>query len=320
MENLDCWEIKTGTAAGLAFSPEYGAKVIRKAERFLHTNADQLFKAQTKKVGLPQRNAMIFDTVRYANSPVSRLRSRLLRLPRPYRSESMLATRDERTQKGKQKRGEVLAAVTSPRYQIKKSLVPVAPSNLTSKNMDYECSAAGKYRHLLERLDKKRRQEYQLTLEKNGVLKNVAQLRERIKEMSSADQEAAAARGGTLLPRAAEIGFAQMRLKRHHTIQTYGDQILQLRKEHDAKESALAKVQSKIESIKFEVARLREEQCEHYHGLLSGGLDTRQEGLSWIVKEIWALGRNVNLTKLPPYLDGKAVEYLFTVSLLRYHW
>ena len=49
----------------------------------------------------------------------------------------------------------------------------------------------------------------------------------------------------------------------------------------------------------------------HYLKLLKDGKDTRNEGLSWIIKEIYLLGKTVIMSYLPNYLDKNAIDFIF---------
>ena len=49
----------------------------------------------------------------------------------------------------------------------------------------------------------------------------------------------------------------------------------------------------------------------HYLNILKEGTDTRSEGLSWIIKEIFALNKNVLMSYLPNFLDEDAIKFLF---------
>ena len=49
----------------------------------------------------------------------------------------------------------------------------------------------------------------------------------------------------------------------------------------------------------------------HYHKLLFEGKDTRSEGLTWIVKAIWNLGKEVIMSYIPTYFDEECIKYLF---------
>jgi len=49
----------------------------------------------------------------------------------------------------------------------------------------------------------------------------------------------------------------------------------------------------------------------HYLKLLKAGIDTRSEGLSWIIKEIFALNKNVLMSYLPNFLDEECIKFIF---------
>eukprot|EP01022_Parablepharisma_sp_SALTPOND_P013221 TRINITY_DN1748_c0_g1_i1.p3 TRINITY_DN1748_c0_g1~~TRINITY_DN1748_c0_g1_i1.p3 ORF type:complete len:477 (-),score=54.39 TRINITY_DN1748_c0_g1_i1:7589-9019(-) len=242
---------------------------------------------------------MIFETVKVAQSPVHKLLRRGLST-------------------------EQFSKDLTTEYSMSTKAVQMEP-NVVTKNMNYEATVACKYKHLKGLLDKKKKQISALTCEKNSMLKNIAQVKERIRELKVTDYELAS--GGTTgrafhkissstmnSLKVAELSIAQAKIKRRNMINTYNEQIAEVRKELLTKEAALQELNEKVTSIKFELARLREEQSEYYHKLLAEGMDTRQEGLSWIFKAIWSLGKNVNLSKLPIYLDEKAVEYLLEFS------
>lgn len=70
---------------------------------------------------------------------------------------------------------------------------------------------------------------------------------------------------------------------------------------------------AKCRALRQEIQAIREEQNNHYHQILQYGTDTRQEGLVWVLKAIWYLDSNINLSKLPKFLDPLSIHYLFTV-------
>ena len=59
----------------------------------------------------------------------------------------------------------------------------------------------------------------------------------------------------------------------------------------------------KEEKAKYiiELTAIRNELFVHYHRLLNEGKDTRNEGLSWIIKAIWNLEYNVLISYLPNF-------------------
>ena len=56
---------------------------------------------------------------------------------------------------------------------------------------------------------------------------------------------------------------------------------------------------------------IRQNLINSYHLKLYEGLDFHGEGLSSIIKDIWNLGVNVNVSFMPSYLDAKCIDFLF---------
>ena len=56
---------------------------------------------------------------------------------------------------------------------------------------------------------------------------------------------------------------------------------------------------------------IRKNLINSYHLKLYEGLDFHGEGLPSIIKDIWNLGVNVNVSFMPSYLDEKAIDFLF---------
>ena len=54
----------------------------------------------------------------------------------------------------------------------------------------------------------------------------------------------------------------------------------------------------------------------HYLNLLHDGKDTRNEGLCWIIREIFSLNKKVMLSYLPEFLDKIGMKYLFNMAHL----
>ena len=55
---------------------------------------------------------------------------------------------------------------------------------------------------------------------------------------------------------------------------------------------------------------------EHYLNVLKEGSDTRNEGLSWIIREIFALDKKVMLSFMPKFLDKLCIKYIFNMTHL----
>ena len=63
--------------------------------------------------------------------------------------------------------------------------------------------------------------------------------------------------------------------------------------------------------VKKDFYLLKKKLINSYHIKLYEGLDFHGEGLSMIIKDIWNLGANVNISFMPRYLDGYGVDFLF---------
>ena len=55
---------------------------------------------------------------------------------------------------------------------------------------------------------------------------------------------------------------------------------------------------------------------KHYLNLLHDGKDTRNEGLCWIIREIFSLDKKVMLSYMPEFLDKLCIKYLFNMTHL----
>ncbi len=91
---------------------------------------------------------------------------------------------------------------------------------------------------------------------------------------------------------------------------------IELKKEIQLNTQKLNQLQQKVSELKAQTVNLKTMQLAYYHTLLYEGLDSRKEGLIWIIKGIWLLGRNVNVSKMPPFLDSYGIEFLFKVRFL----
>ena len=69
-----------------------------------------------------------------------------------------------------------------------------------------------------------------------------------------------------------------------------------------------------LKDLKTELFSVKGELTRHYHKLLLEGKDTRNEGLSWIIRAIWKLRMNVLMSYLPNFLDEKSIDFLFKYS------
>jgi hypothetical protein len=71
------------------------------------------------------------------------------------------------------------------------------------------------------------------------------------------------------------------------------------------------KVKQEIINIKKIIQKKKMELNDFYHLNLFEGLDFRNGGLINIIKNIWNLGLNVDISYMPSYLDRESIDYLF---------
>lgn len=94
-----------------------------------------------------------------------------------------------------------------------------------------------------------------------------------------------------------------------------------LKADTENKKTAKEKLKQKVEELKVNMNSYKEDLKSiknklmlHYHKILNEGLDTRQEGLVWVIKAIWNLGHNVIMYYMPNYLDEKSIDFLFSIA------
>lgn len=77
----------------------------------------------------------------------------------------------------------------------------------------------------------------------------------------------------------------------------------------------------KLELEKEDLKNKKEKVVEHlylyYLDKLKEGIDTRNEGLSWIVKEILSLGKNILISYFPNYLNDNAITYIINQAKIK---
>lgn len=73
----------------------------------------------------------------------------------------------------------------------------------------------------------------------------------------------------------------------------------------------IQKLEEEKKKINIDNEELKDSLYKHYLGLLREGDDTRSEGLSWIIKEIFSLNKNVLISYLPKFLDENGIAFLF---------
>ena len=90
-----------------------------------------------------------------------------------------------------------------------------------------------------------------------------------------------------------ELEMQRKRLEK--SLKINKEDIIKKREQIKKKSIEVAELDIKVESIKSELEALQVQQIDHYYRVLQLGMDTRQEGLSWIIKSLWILGENVKI-------------------------
>eukprot|EP01022_Parablepharisma_sp_SALTPOND_P010845 TRINITY_DN1447_c0_g1_i1.p1 TRINITY_DN1447_c0_g1~~TRINITY_DN1447_c0_g1_i1.p1 ORF type:complete len:649 (-),score=51.36 TRINITY_DN1447_c0_g1_i1:1171-3117(-) len=346
VENLDAWSIKKNA---------YITIMPTKKDPENEEGGDSTFKTQPRPLGFTKRNTISLDVLKKIQSSKARPSLKLAPdqklsialspvIARPFPSVTSIpegiSDNDDSESNVSFRKPPPLPQIMgyinddnneentmSPR---RTSIGDLLMTNATSKNVEYENKIYQKYQRYLQKLEKKKKKDMRLTAEKSNTLKEIAALRETIKDLQTAGKRSAhhatvptqnedsakypKALASPLGNKFVEAGVHMVREKRVMLIRSYDEQIVKLRTTVDSLNKQIDKLTQKIQYLKITVAQLRQELCDHYHKLLSVGNDTRQEGMVWIIKAIWNLGNNVNISKLPAYLEEKSVEYLFAVA------
>ena len=79
----------------------------------------------------------------------------------------------------------------------------------------------------------------------------------------------------------------------------------------------IEKLQKEIGKLKFIFKELKSQETEYYLNILKKGEDTRTEGLSWVVKKLLELKKDINEPNIfPDFLDPEQINYIIQISKL----
>jgi len=394
VENLDSWSIKKGTM------------VTIKPTRFDTDTSDigDTFKTQARPLGFTKRNTISLDLLKKIQTSKQRPSLKLApdqifgsvnfspikaqRLASVNSIAEVSSNKDNDEDNGENNESKIeksfkknlppLGYINEENNEImlspKRTVIgDLLMTNSTSKNVEFENKTFVKYQAYLQKLEKKKRKERELVIEKGSTLKEIALLRERLRELQLAGKRSAHSNyNATVTPpvhtpitpnkmqnnpensnnnalnavlppiqeqnvterkvepisptkllgnisspltsKLLEMGLNITRDKMYVLMRQCDEQIVKLREKVENINKKLDTRQNKVNYLKLTVAQCKQELCDHYHKILAQGNDTRQEGLVWIIKAIWNLGMNVNISKLPGFLEEKSVEYLFAFA------
>lgn len=92
--------------------------------------------------------------------------------------------------------------------------------------------------------------------------------------------------------------------------------INKLTKEYKELFQVIKNAEKQLHKLKEQYISIKSALVVHYHNLLLEGKDTRNEGLTWIIKRIWRFNEEVILSYMPKFLDMNTINYLFEISRL----
>ena len=79
-------------------------------------------------------------------------------------------------------------------------------------------------------------------------------------------------------------------------------------------DTEINEINNQLTDLKSKENNTIQKLMRHYEGLLYRGRDTRNDGLIWIIKSMWKLGKNVPMQFIPTFLDFNAIEFLFKLA------
>ena len=91
-------------------------------------------------------------------------------------------------------------------------------------------------------------------------------------------------------------------------------QVKQIKEDLKQIDMDINEINKKLLDLKSQENESINKLMRHYEALLYRGKDTRNDGLIWIIKAMWKLGKNVPMQFIPTFLDFNAIEFLFKLA------
>ena len=90
--------------------------------------------------------------------------------------------------------------------------------------------------------------------------------------------------------------------------------VKQLKEDLKQIDTELNDINGQLVDLKTQDNETIKKLMRHYEAILYRGKDTRNDGLIWIIKAMWKLGKNVPMEFIPTFLDFNAIEFLFKLA------
>lgn len=75
-------------------------------------------------------------------------------------------------------------------------------------------------------------------------------------------------------------------------------------------------IEHELQEYKLDLVNVKTQQKQHYYEILKEGLDSRKDGLMWIIKNLWYLNENVQMSAFPDFLDTESIKYILEYAKL----
>ena len=110
-----------------------------------------------------------------------------------------------------------------------------------------------------------------------------------------------------------------------NNIKAYQDKYNEIKNDLDIlienSKNNIKKLQNEIGKLKFIFKELKSQETEYYLNILKKGEDTRTEGLSWVVKKLLELKKNIDEPSIyPDFLDLEQINYIIQISKLGFEY
>ena len=110
-----------------------------------------------------------------------------------------------------------------------------------------------------------------------------------------------------------------------NNIKAYQDKYNEIKNDLDIlienSKNSIKKLQNEIGKLKFIYKELKNQETEYYLNILKKGEDTRTEGLSWVVKKLLELKKNIDEPSIyPDFLDLEQINYIIQISKLGFEY
>lgn len=90
--------------------------------------------------------------------------------------------------------------------------------------------------------------------------------------------------------------------------------VLSLNQEIEDNSEHTRDLDNQARDIRGRIRSLHSQQIDHYRKILHEGLDTRSEGLAWVVKALWKLGEKVQVNMFPAFLDLTSIHVIIFLA------